>query len=493
MTDKTLFDKIKEVGTHTIIYGLGSVLQAALGFILIPLYTRYYTTDLYGALALITLCGSFASAIFYLGISSALSRSYYDYEVGYERKRVISTSFYITLLGAFLQIMVGLLLRNQLSLMLFHTTIYSLHIFIALISSAFTFINALFYVLLRFERKSIQVVTINLLQLILSASLILFFLIKLKLGVLAPILGICISQVAAFIALFCLSRDSIVLAFSNYEMKIQLQFGIPQIFIGLACYTLTWIDRLFINKYCSLSDVGIYSLGYKIGSIINILFILAFSQIWAPMRMEYRYARNADELYKLILTYYFAIGLFVTVIISIFSKELLTLISGREDYIIAYRVVPFVMLGYLIYGVVNIIDAGIFFERKVIYNVYIFWFSVLVNVVLNYIFIPKFGYMAAALTTLISYMVTAFLVFFVSNRLYKIHFEGVRLLKVFGYAIFAIILGNINFYNNMYALSVKFFLVLGLMIFFYIFVLNKREKEIIYSFFKWLNPKVFTF
>ncbi len=81
-SEKSLFAKIKEAASHTLIYGLGSVLQTALGFILIPLYTRYYSTDMYGTLALITICGSLAGSVFYLGASSALSRSYFDYEGG---------------------------------------------------------------------------------------------------------------------------------------------------------------------------------------------------------------------------------------------------------------------------------------------------------------------------------------------------------------------------------------------------------------------------
>ena len=65
MQQKSVFQKIKEAGSHTIIYGLGSVLQAALGFVLIPLYTRYFTTDMYGVLALVNLCGSIAGSFFF--------------------------------------------------------------------------------------------------------------------------------------------------------------------------------------------------------------------------------------------------------------------------------------------------------------------------------------------------------------------------------------------------------------------------------------------
>lgn len=477
MSEKTFYDKIKEAGSHTIIYGIGSALQTMLGFVLIPLYTRYYTADMYGVLSLITLCGTLVGSVFYLGASSALSRSYYDYRDAEERKKVISTSFYITLAGALLQISLGFALRDRISMLLFHNGNYSLHISIILMSSAFTFINNLFYLLLRFERRSRQVITINIVSLVTSASLILFFLVKLKMGVLAPILGDFINQALMFLLLFGLARKSLVLDYSRREVNLQLKFGISQIFVGLSYYTLDWIDRLFINKYCSLSDVGVYSLGYKLGMAIHILFILPFSQIWAPMRMEYRHDPDAQELTKIILSYYFAAGLFVTITVSVFSRELITIIAGRPEYWMAYKVIPFIMFGHLLYGSINIIDFGIVSSRKVIYHIYAFGSVVMVNVLLNYVFLPGFGYMAAAYAKLFSFALLIAIVFVVSNRLYPIHFEGKRLAKVFLSGLSIVILGNIEVYNNQAAaLFAKTLLVILLLVFWYLFVLDEKEK-----------------
>ena len=54
----TVSSRLKEAASHTAIYGLGSVLQTLLGFVLIPLYTRYYSAELYGVLTLVTLTGT---------------------------------------------------------------------------------------------------------------------------------------------------------------------------------------------------------------------------------------------------------------------------------------------------------------------------------------------------------------------------------------------------------------------------------------------------
>lgn len=481
---KSLFQKIKEAGSHTLIYGLGSVLQTLTGFVLIPLYTRYYTTDMYGALSLITISGTLASAIFYLGASSALGRSYYDYDDPEERKRVVSTSLYITLFGAVVQIVLGFALGGLVSEWLFKSSAYRLHIVLILISSALTFINTLFYILLRFQRLSKQVVTLNIASLVLSSLLIIFFLVWAKLGVLAPILGGLLNQAVVCSVLFLLVRKNLVRGYSVKELKIQIPFGLQAVIIALAYFSFDWLNRIFINKYCSLSDVGIYSLGYQIGMAINILLIFPFSQIWSPMRMQYRNDHNADELYKKVLTYYFIIGLIITASISIFAREIITVLAGHKEYVDACRVVPFVMLGMLIYGAVNIIDNGIYFSRKVIYHAYIFWFTSLVSLCLNYLLVPRYGYLAAAVVILICYCTVITLVFLISNRLYTIPYEGRRLTALMGLSIAVMVAGSeVSLPSLFSAIVVKSCLIALMCLVIYTMILYKEEKFKICSIF----------
>jgi len=97
--------RLKEVASHTLVYGLGSAAQTLLGFVLIPLYTRYYTPEMYGVFTLVTLVGTVAGAVFCLGAASALGRSYYDYESPDDRSRVVGTALAIALAGAISQIL----------------------------------------------------------------------------------------------------------------------------------------------------------------------------------------------------------------------------------------------------------------------------------------------------------------------------------------------------------------------------------------------------
>ena len=300
----------------------------------------------------------------------------------------------------------------------------------------------------------------------------------------APILGQFINQILLFCILFYLTKGSFVLVYSKPELKIQLYFGIPTLLTGLGDYLLTSMDRFLMNKFCTLNDIGVYSLGFLMGSSINVLFIIPFGQIWSPMRMEYRKDKNAQELYKLMLTYYFIVGLFVTVGVSIFSKEILMLISGRSEYIIAYKVVPIVMIAFLVKGMMNIIDNGIYFSRKVVYHTYIFWACVIFNLTLNYTLMPVFGYMVAAYSILATFTVTVGVVFIVSNRLFKIQLESVRLSKIF-ISSGLVLMAGLTLTNSdlIKAILIKSTMMVTLVVFWCTFVLENKEKERILNIF----------
>jgi O-antigen/teichoic acid export membrane protein len=491
MSEKALFGKFKELGSHTLIYGAGSVLQTALGFILIPLYTKYYSPEMYGELALITICGTIGASIFYFGVHSALSRSYYDKPEGFERKKTISTTFYILLFGALLQISLGFLLKGQLSFLLFHNYNYAYHIFFILCGSALGFVSNLFLMLLRFERKSKIVIIFNLANLVISTGLILYLLIIAKIGIMAPILGTFLSQFLFFFVLYFFSRRSIIFAFSIPESILQLKWGFSIVLSNFGVLILDWSDRFQINKFCSTDDVGIYSLGYKIGMLITVVLIIPLSQIWDPIRMQYRHDKNAASFYSLSITYYFIFGLFVAVGLSIFSKELIEIMSRRSDYLPAYKVIPIIVFSYLLIGCGELTNHGIVFERKVHYGIWLTWLSAGMVFGLNLIFIPLYGFIAAAYTRLFTFLIGRIVGIMISNHYYKIVFEKRRLAILIASSCAAIALSNlfVNF-SLLAAISVKATVLAMLVSSWWIFVLSPKEKGKVKTKFLSLIPNI---
>ena len=119
------------------------------------------------------------------------------------------------------------------------------------------------------------------------------------------------------------------------------------------------------------------------------------------------------------------------------------------------------------------------------YHVYIFSAALLVNVVLNLLLIPKFGYMAAAWVTLVSYVVVAVAVFVVSSRLHPIRLEHRQLLLVAsGVAVLWAGL-KIDAGDEALTAAIKLLVLLSLAAFWYSTILNSRERHRLLSVAGW--------
>jgi O-antigen/teichoic acid export membrane protein len=471
-----LSGRLQEAASHTLVYGLGSVAQLLIGIVLLPLYAHYYSAAEFGVLSLVTLVATLAGSVFYLGSSSALARSYYDYDDEAERRRTVTTALVITLCGAALQLAVGVPLAARVSGQLFGTRAYAPHIVVALASSAVTFINSLFLVILRFERRSLAVVVVNIVALFVTTALIVWLLFVRQQGLMAALAGPLVAQLLLCVPLLWMVRGHFARGISRREVRVQLRFGLGAVGVGVAYYVLDGADRFLVNRFSSLTEVGVYSLGYRIGMLIHVLFILPFAQIWTPMRMQYRNDADAGEFFKLVLTYYWMIGLLATVAVATFAREII-MVAGSAEYLPAYRVVPIVMLSHLIYGVIGVVDTGIIFSRKVAYHVALFTGGIVLNVGLNLLFIPRWGYMAAAYVTLISYSAVAWGAFVVANRLYPLQVERRRIRAVIASAVAVLTAGTLLAGAPVLpAVTGRLLLLAALIISWYLWVLSDRER-----------------
>ena len=470
--------KFKELFGHGAVYGIGSVLQALLGFVLIPLYTKNLTPEMYGAWALITLCGTLAGVVFYLGVSSALARSYYDYPEGPGRKAAVNTALLMTALGAAAQIAVGLIWGDRLSVAVFGTAEFAPHVRLALVGAAFGFLNQLFYVLLRFERRSTAVIALNLGSLLSGICLIVYLLLVRELGVLAPVLGEALNQLPLLAALGWTCRNWIGGGISRREVRLQLAFGLPTVMTGLMYYLHTAGDRFWIKKYGDLADVGVYALAARIGMLIQVLLIIPFGQIWTPVRLEMKDKPGAAEFFGRVLTYYLLAGLTFALTLTLFSPEVVGLLARQADYAAAARAVPLVVCAHLIYGLIGVLDAGIIFSRRIYLTATMAAIALAANAASNIVLVPRLGFMGAGCSLLISMSVFSIGIGLVSNRLFPILVEWKRV--ALGGALFgaALLAGAaIGTGISVGAVALKLAVVAAVSVGFYRLVLDPSERR----------------
>lgn len=401
--ESSVSSKIKEAGRHSIVYGLGSVAQSAVGFVLLPILTGALTKEDFGIYSLILMASAVAGAIFYLGMTSALPRSYFDYQSADDRRAVFTTAFIILLGGALIQSGVGYFGGQLISKALVGRNNYSIPIAWAFFGGAIGFVNQYFFSYLRILRKSTASVIFSLIGLPGGVGLTLWLLTRSPGDLTAPFEALAWSQLAImliFIGFF--GKKAFTFRIQKEELSRLIPFGVGSVVASFGGILLDWADRLIIEHFLTLADVGSYSAAFRIGTLINIILISPFSQIWSPMMMEYRTHDNIKELFTKVFYYFMMIGTVTLAGASLFMGDILPLLIRSEISHQMISVILLVMLGTLIYGSTNIVAAGLLYERKVAQVSYVYYTVAGIKIGANLLIIPVFGIVGAAVTTLLA-------------------------------------------------------------------------------------------
>lgn len=403
---------LDSVGRSGLIYAVGSILSSAISFLFIPLFMKHFSVAEYGAYSLIMLCGSMGGAVFYLGVTSALPRSYYDYETAEDRKRCFSTTLFMLFLGGLLQGVFGYIFCESLSERLFNTSAYADSLLLVFVASSFTFINFAFLTYLRLEHKASSFLFFSISTLISTVGLVYYFAIYENLKVYGALLGNFFAQLALFLAfIYKLGPTLITFRIIVREIPLQVRFGFFSVLSSLAAMSVLWVDQLFINEFLTLYDVGIYSLAVKLASVISVVLVAPFMQVFNPIMMEHRQSDDITAIFVKGVQYFFALGLLIICSAAFFFKEALYFIEDADKFELSLVYVPFLMFGILTYGLTNIVGAGFFYARKVEHLTYIYFLLAAFNVVANIFLIPAYGMEGAVASSIATYALCPLLVY----------------------------------------------------------------------------------
>lgn len=464
----TINSKLKALISQGLIYGLTSSLQNLLAFLLLPLLTNNYTPAEFGIYSIIVLLTTIASGIFSFGGSSALGRFFYEEDTKIYRNLIISTALLINFLGAILLLVISLLFSKSLSLLLFNVPAYSLHISISLNSASLGFLLNTLTLILRYEKRPWLFMFVIIIGVIINFLITYFLLINFHYGVLAPILGTFFCNCLSFFFLFLLFVKNISIKNVCSKIPTLLFFGLQTSVIGALVYILSSADKFIINYVLNISDVGVYSLGYRIGSLTNVLLIVPFSMVWAPMRMENYKSNNNVEFVSRVISYFILTGILLVLISMLFGKEIILLFFHNQEYLGAFKVFPLIMLASLFYGLQGIVDFGIYLNKKLFIYMIVLLLGIFINCILNIAFLPVFGFMASAYFSLLTYFLTTSAIFFFSNKYYKLEIEWIRISLP---TLVLIIFYLLNSYSSI--LDDKYFIKKIFIIFLSLFLITK--------------------
>ena len=428
-----IIDHIKRTVQLGSIYSIGSVSQGALFVLLFPIYTLFLSPQDFGIIGLMSITINLLTRFVSSPINSAFTRFYYAPEYKEKSGILLFNLFLLALLTItccavifwkISEYLAGILLQDR---NLTHILkIYALILFLQPFSS-------LFLCLLRMLERAKYFVFTSISSLLLSAGLTLYLLIVLKKGVLALIVGNLFGLIVTVIMILPVFIKKSTFKLSRSTLIPPLKYAYPLLLSEYSNLLIQSGDRYVLRIFNSVSMVGLYSFGYQIAGILQTALVTPLKGALQPVVLKQEEDPEAIRHFLRVgATYFYLIGCAACLLISLFSREILMLFARKEAFWAAWVIVPIITYSYVQHGVGNFVGWGMGLMKKSFHISGIVLISALVNIGLNFLFVPRWGMLGAAFATILSYIVWNFLKAYYSAKFYDLHFEVGRLLHITG-------------------------------------------------------------
>jgi O-antigen/teichoic acid export membrane protein len=475
--------EITNTAKQAAIYAIGVILNRAVSFIMIPIYTRYLTPSDYGTVELLTMTIDVVSIIAGVGLSTAVYRYYYRFEDEKERNSVISTVSLLLILLYFITSSIGFLSSGELSRLILgggdKNLFYFRLIFMCFFLQAFIEIPLIF---IRAQEKPVFFVLITTIKLALQLSLNIYFVVIEQMSIQGVLYSTLISSLIVGSWLIVYTFKEVGFRFSKKLAISMMLYGAPLIISNLGDFILTFSDRYFLNAYSTLSEVGIYSLGYKLGFVLWVFAAQPVFNVWGPKRFEIARRPDVQEINGTVFLLMNIVTISCGFLICLFSFDFFRIMS-ESNFWDAYKIVPLIVLAYIIQIWTAFCNFGVYYSGKTQYLAWSIIAAAATTIIFSFILIPPLHGYGAALATIIGFSVRFGLVYYFSQRYFRLHLPWIKTISMLtvGIIIYGVsVIVSLNQYN----LLLSLFLDLTLFVVFIAGILvlpifNSKEKEVL--------------
>jgi len=447
---------LKKLVSQTAIYGLSSIVGRFLNYLLTPIYTnpKIFSEDQYGIITEMYTYVAFLIILLTYGMETAFFR--FSSQRANEKKSIYSTAIFSLATTTFLFVFIALVFAQPIADSLKYSTHKEYVIWFALIVSLDAF-STIPMAKLRLENKALKFAAISLINVAVNIALNIFFLFYcpyvMKSGgnfltdlFYNPEIGVgyvFISNLVASVVKFTMLIPQIIKVEKVFKAKIlkaMLIYAYPMLFVGLSGRINETIDRILLKGMLfsekgeveTMSLLGVYGANYKLAVLIY-LFINAFQYAAEPFFFNQEKNKDAKETYAKVMTYFVIVvsGIFlmVTLYLSYFKYFI------GEPYWEGLKIVPILLFSYVCWGVYYNLSVWYKLSSKTSYGAIISFTGAIITILINVLFIPKYGYMASAWATVICYAIMVLMSFFMGLKYYPIPYDISKTLMYLGLAL----------------------------------------------------------
>lgn len=446
---------------HTFTYSISNILQKASGVILLPMYTAYFSPTELGIYGLLDITINILSEFLVLGLPNSIIMLNNLKEYTDSKKESLYTLFVFIGLMSVIIILIGEIGVQYIAQYFKDVNNFKDYFKISAYIIVFKMLNNLFFNKLRADENSLFYTIGNSVKLVINVGLISYFVIFLNLKVLAILYAYLISEIVLFCVFLPLIIKQIRPKFNMKVLHSSITFGFPLAFGSLASVFLNLSDRYVIKLYMDYSSVGIYEVGYRIAGVINMFFVMPMNLTLLPIAFRLYKKEGDKEYFSKILTYVTLILVWTALVLSLFSQQIINVFTIQKSYSSAYLIIPIIAFSYVFLGMRLVTTLGMYMTKNTKHIATTTIIASILNIVLNIIFIPKYGIIAAAYSTLFSFAFLYIITYRISNSYFKIRYENKKIGLIL---IISVILYIITLFFNNYDFFIVLILKLSIVI-----------------------------
>lgn len=440
---------LKQLAGQTAIYGLSSIVARVINFFFVPLYTRMLTTGNYGLASELLAYIALLQVVLTFGLETGFFR--FASKSKSHAELIFSTA--LISLGAtslsFLLLIFAF--SGPLSVFTQHPATYLMYAAFILAIDCFT---AILFAELRFRNKAFRFALFRSIKIIseVAFNVLLFFALPVYFKshpdslllhfipakpdygyILMAIMLSCIVSLVLFIP----RLTEVKLKFSKQQFRELMMYSLPLMIAGLPGVANDFISRIFFRFFAPVTSpwqdqLGIFNANVKL-AVFMVLFVQMFRYAAEPFFFSSALRSDMKKIYADVMKYFVAFCVLIFLGIAMYP-ELFALLLGKS-FRSGIGVLPIMLVANILLGVVFNLSMWYKLSDKTHYALTITLLGLAINLVINVIFMPVYGLMAAAWGYLFSYLSMVLFSYYLSRRFYPIPYDGKTILIYFAAGI----------------------------------------------------------
>ncbi len=407
---------------HAATYAVGTIARRVVGFVMLPIYTRFLSPADYGAIGLLTFSLAFFEPLFGARLIHAVPKFYFDAVDRQGRRAVIWSALGLTCVVSLMSMTGLVLFRAAGSQILFGSHKYALALGVFAGNLVSLPIENAGMMYLRLRQSSRLFLAVSMGKLALQVGLNLLLVVHLRDGVLGVVLSSVASSVAVGTVLMLYTAVHEAPIFDWVLARRMVQYCWPLWLSGIAGLYIGSSGAMYLRVFDTLTDVGLLELGLRFATAVSLLVWTPFLQQWEPM--SYRYYKEENGRWKFRVAFIssaammFAVGLGV----SIFAQPVISAMAAKSFYGAA-EVIPILTLGFIANNLMSFFNFSFLATGNTRISSACLYVIACFMTITYFALVPRFGLVGAAVAQCLAFIVGTVYVGRLSRRYFDPEFD----------------------------------------------------------------------